>query len=129
MFHDVAPMASTVADADEHELILPFRFFEGFVIERNPFYRIPGMLQKVRTAFLDEIVADFIFFIGHFYKGTVSEALKKTRTFCSRLFLNKLIYKMLILHEFRDGMKVVASHLDKIDALWQFFNVQRVILS
>jgi len=51
-FHDVAPVATGVAYAEENWFVFSFSFIEGFLTPRKPVYWVVGVLKKVRTLFI-----------------------------------------------------------------------------
>ena len=55
-FHDVAPMAGGVADAEENRFIFLFRSIEGFLTPWVPIDWVMCVLQQVRGFFLSEPV-------------------------------------------------------------------------
>ena len=51
-FHDVAPVARSVAYAEENGFVFSFRSIEGFLAPRVPVYWVVGVLEKVRAFFI-----------------------------------------------------------------------------
>jgi hypothetical protein len=68
MFHHMAPMAGTVTYAYQQHFVFVAGLLQGFGRPRLPLNRIVGVLQKVRTAFVDEAIGCFhgnmIFYVG-----------------------------------------------------------------
>ena len=52
MSHHMAPVTSTVSDAQKYRFILLLRFFKSLFSPGIPVYRITGMLQKIRAGFI-----------------------------------------------------------------------------
>ena len=78
-FHDVAPVASGVADADQHRFVRFFGEGEGLVAPRVPVDGVVGVLQKVGTFLVDQLVG--VFWITH----RVPESARRNReTICPR---------------------------------------------
>jgi hypothetical protein len=58
-FHDVAPVAGRIADAQENRLVFRARLFKRVVVPREPVHGIVRVLQKIRRFFLREAVCVF----------------------------------------------------------------------
>jgi hypothetical protein len=56
MLHHMAPVAGRIANADEHHFIFGYGLLEGFRIPCMPVNRVVGVLQKIRTGFVDQLV-------------------------------------------------------------------------
>ena len=56
LFHDVAPVAAGVADAEENGFVLGFRFVQSFLAPWIPVYWIVGVLEKIRAFFINESI-------------------------------------------------------------------------
>ncbi len=55
-FHDVAPMAGRIADAQKDGFVLRARLGERFVAPRKPVHGIVRVLQEIRRFFAGEPV-------------------------------------------------------------------------
>jgi hypothetical protein len=58
-FHHMAPMAGSITDAYEDRLVFIPCFLQSFLTPGKPVYRVMGMLQKIRTRFVDECIGGF----------------------------------------------------------------------
>jgi hypothetical protein len=52
----VTPVTRGVADAQQHGLVLGARFREGLFAPRVPVDRIVGVLQEIRTRFINKMI-------------------------------------------------------------------------
>ena len=52
LYHDVAPVATSVAYNGKNGFVFSFRFIESFLTPRKPINRIVSMLEKVRAFFI-----------------------------------------------------------------------------
>src|SRR4051812_49204652 len=76
MLHNMAPMTGGITNADEHQLVFAFSFFQGLFIPGKPVYRVVCMLQQVRAGFMYECIA--VFFYGiHGSKNTEDNFILK----------------------------------------------------
>ena len=62
VFHHMAPVAGSIADADEQHFIQRLCLGEGFLVPGMPFHGIMGMLKQERTSFVNECVGEFQLF-------------------------------------------------------------------
>jgi hypothetical protein len=58
-------MTGGITDGEEDRLVFFFGFLKRFLAPGIPVYRIPGVLQEVRTFFVDQvIIGSMVFFAG-----------------------------------------------------------------
>ena len=71
VFHYVAPMASAVTNANEQGFVLFAGQGKGLVAKGQPLHRVVGVLQQVRTGFVNEAIGLPVGSCGHenFIKG------------------------------------------------------------
>ena len=63
-FHDVAPMAGRVTDAEKNGFVFRARLFEGFIAPGKPIDRVMLMLEEVRGFLAREPVGVSVRFLG-----------------------------------------------------------------
>src|SRR5262249_53706147 len=56
VFHDMAPVARGVANGEQQRFVFSPRFLERLRSPRKPVYRVMGMLEEIRTCFVNETI-------------------------------------------------------------------------
>ena len=80
LFHDVAPVATGVAYAEENGFVFSFSFIQGFLAPRVPVYWVVSVLEKIRAFFVNQPV--WLFFLIWLQKGV----LPVTIIYCTRFY-------------------------------------------